>query len=69
MKNTETKSPTTRRCIYFTPDIAVRVDRLVELGAMPSSVVNAALQQTLAGIEKQLIKTGKFAGVRVRNAR
>jgi hypothetical protein len=68
MKNSETKSTTTRRCIYFTPDIAVRVDRLVEQGAMVSNVVNAALQQTLAGIEKRF-KTGKPGDLRVRKYR
>lgn len=67
MKTTETKS-TTRRCIYFLPAIAERIDRLVEQGAMPSNVVNAALQQTLAGIEKRF-KTGKPGDLRVRKYR
>jgi hypothetical protein len=66
MNNTETR-PTNRRCVYFLPEFAERIDELIKRGAMVSSIVNAALRESLPGIEKRF-KTGKAGGVRVRKS-
>ena len=69
MKNTETKSPTTRRCVFFAPDIAERLDKLQANGVMVSSVISAALRQTLTTIEKKVDSGRTIPGLRVRKGR
>jgi hypothetical protein len=70
--NTQTKDNSIRedvrlrRNIFFAPDIAARLDRLVERGAVASNVVGVALQRSLTAIEKQIEAGKEIPGLKIK---